>query len=524
MTNRVGPNSSTMYTAEALFGHEPRVTYSPGITREKLDGQTDYVGHVRVTWTFAFLTVSQWDTARSTLFTPDANDYSGECYIETRDDDDNDIESDALAIFPTPEQLDRWGGGYRDVSITFVLTDTGAAIPPGGGGGDYVTETELTAAIATHAGEASAHHDPVTLSADLNGNLLSLSTQELGLDAQAANTVFAGPSTGGDAVPAFRSLVAADLPAATTSAQGAVELATNAEAQAGASTTVAVTPAALRADIPATLAASRGVRLDEDGYLNMPNGGRVVTDAVYARDSDGLKLYEDSGKGVFVQDSTGYVGIGTASPTALTEIADTGANDFGPILSLRNSSTGINATTDYILGEIFFTGDDIFSSENGTGAKISGMASGAWGTGSQAYPSELQFWTNDGASLNQVMVIDQHGNVGIGTTSPDAKCDINGVLALQDVNSPSAVAGHSLFYSVSGEAYVKDDSGNATLLSPHRFDLVGGPSESMAWAYYSERDGRAVNVDMMKAMRLLEQLSGEELVVIRDLADARLAA
>ena len=56
-------------------------------------------------------------------------------------------------------------------------------------------------------------HDPVTL--DVNADtLLSLSTQELGLDTQLANLVFSGPAAGGAVVPTFRSLVDADIPAA----------------------------------------------------------------------------------------------------------------------------------------------------------------------------------------------------------------------------------------------------------------------------------------------------------------------
>lgn len=42
------------------------------------------------------------------------------------------------------------------------------------------------------------------------------------LDTQVANSVFAGPTTGSDAAPTFRALDAADLPAATASAKGAV--------------------------------------------------------------------------------------------------------------------------------------------------------------------------------------------------------------------------------------------------------------------------------------------------------------
>ena len=57
----------------------------------------------------------------------------------------------------------------------------------------------------------TSSHDPVTLDANVD-TLLSLSTQELGLDTQAANTVFAGKATAGTIVPAFRGLVDADIP------------------------------------------------------------------------------------------------------------------------------------------------------------------------------------------------------------------------------------------------------------------------------------------------------------------------
>ena len=54
-------------------------------------------------------------------------------------------------------------------------------------------------------------HNPVTLDTDAD-TLLKLTNQELGLDTQTANRVFAGPATGAAAVPTFRALVAADLP------------------------------------------------------------------------------------------------------------------------------------------------------------------------------------------------------------------------------------------------------------------------------------------------------------------------
>lgn len=67
--------------------------------------------------------------------------------------------------------------------------------------------------------------------------------------------------------------------------------------------------------------------------------------------------------------------------------------------------------------------------------------------------------------------------------------------------------------SASAELKVVDEAGNRTTLSPHSFPLVpGGPSEPMAWAYYSERDGRAINVDMLALARAVEALTGRQLV------------
>jgi len=54
-------------------------------------------------------------------------------------------------------------------------------------------------------------HVAISLTADAD-EVLSLSTQEIGLDPQAANQVLAGPTTGGNAAPTFRALVAGDIP------------------------------------------------------------------------------------------------------------------------------------------------------------------------------------------------------------------------------------------------------------------------------------------------------------------------
>jgi len=72
---------------------------------------------------------------------------------------------------------------------------------------EYQTPAEHTA-----VGDSSPHHAAVSLAADID-TILGLSVQQLTLDSQSANQVFAGPTTGGAADPTFRSMVSADLPA-----------------------------------------------------------------------------------------------------------------------------------------------------------------------------------------------------------------------------------------------------------------------------------------------------------------------
>lgn len=98
-------------------------------------------------------------------------------------------------------------------AATLTLSDGSSLITSGGhsitltsGGATNVT-LPTSGTLATTA----QLHDAVTLDANA-GAILGLSTQQLTLDTQVANRVFAGPTTGADAVPTFRALVAGDIP------------------------------------------------------------------------------------------------------------------------------------------------------------------------------------------------------------------------------------------------------------------------------------------------------------------------
>jgi hypothetical protein len=114
------------------------------------------------------------------------------------------------------------------------------------------------------------------------------------------------------------------------------------------------------------------------------------------------------------------------------------------------------------------------------------------------------------------MRIDASGNLLLaGTATPATGV---GTLAIFNGTAPTAsVTNGIVLYaedvSSSSELKVRDEAGNVTTLSPHNFSMIPeGASEDMAWAHYSERNGKRINVDMLKLARMVEKLTGEKLV------------
>ncbi len=110
-------------------------------------------------------------------------------------------------------------------------------------------------------------------------------------------------------------------------------------------------------------------------------------------------------------------------------------------------------------------------------------------------------------------------NVGTGGLFSDGNVGISGTLAIaNDIAPTSSPANLVQLYAedVGGlsELKVRDEADNITTLSPHNFSLIGEPSEPMAWSFYSENEHRKINVDMLRTVRLVEEMSGEKLVHI----------
>ena len=110
-------------------------------------------------------------------------------------------------------------------------------------------------------------------------------------------------------------------------------------------------------------------------------------------------------------------------------------------------------------------------------------------------------------------------SIGAGGLYSDGDVGVSGTIALANDVAPAAspanvVQVYAEDVAGSSELRVRDEAGNITTLSPHNFSLIGERSEPMAWSFYSENEHGKINVDMLRAMRLIEHMSGESLVRI----------
>ena len=188
------------------------------------------------------------------------------------------------------------------------------------------------------------------------------------------------------------------------------------------------------------------------------------------------------------------------------------------------SKVGIGITAPgaklHVTGTIYAS--DSISTAGAGGAFIANPRDGS-GTAFQLYNP-----TGDNIRLyggSDLFTINSSGNVGIGTSAFDGTAA--GVLAIANGTEPAAgTANQSYLYakdiSSSSELFGMDEAGNAAQLTPHPaefLDTLPTAGREYPWAYSATNYylGKQIDVDMMGAIRKLEELSGEQYIYMSDL-------
>ena len=233
-----------------------------------------------------------------------------------------------------------------------------------------------------------------------------------------------------------------------------------------------------------------------DGLLIYLNGAN----ATISNEEAGSIGFQTSGTLRATLDSSGNLGLGV-TPSAWTTFKVMQLGNYGAVGGVDSTSMNMFANTFY---------DGAFKRINAAASTRYRMDEDhSWFTA----PSGT---AGNTISFTQALTLDANRNLLLNGTSAGASSV--GTLTIFNGTAPtgSVTDGVILFaadISSSSELRVRDEAGNVTTLSPHNFSLIpDGPSEEMAWAYYSEKGGKRINVDMLKLARMVEKLTGEKLV------------
>jgi len=185
----------------------------------------------------------------------------------------------------------------------------------------------------------------------------------------------------------------------------------------------------------------------------------VITSTVSASSSSGLWLVEDGGKGIFIEDSTGFVGIGQTNPSVDLQIGNgitTGIKTISIVNPNSVDSPAVyNATR---LGRYI----------GFMGASLDGLGFGVTGSG---------FSTDAQLNAASDLFIDRTGpgNIGIGTYQATQKLDVVGIVKSSGVYARGA-DGLKL-YDDGGNGIFIQDGGNVgigTITPASSLQVVGG--------------------------------------------------
>ena len=205
-----------------------------------------------------------------------------------------------------------------------------------------------------------------------------------------------------------------DLTALTTPATGDLIPIVDISEAAAADKNKSITVGELLRGAPDGTAAAPGIAFESDGGNGMFLGGTDIL------------AFSTGGTQAVTIDASQRLGIGTSTVDAGVKVH---IEDASPVLRIKHNSNGVNDT----LGSVQFGG-----SSEANCAAIYALHDGDNTAGKLSFRTEAS-----GGNLEERLVIDSSGNVGIGTTSPDSelhisKADTTTKLILERTSSATA--------------------------------------------------------------------------------------
>ncbi len=190
-----------------------------------------------------------------------------------------------------------------------------------------------------------------------------------------------------------------------------------------------------------------------------------------------------------------------------------GVNAFGELAGFQNEGSNVNGfgyksvynnTGNYVNTIGFEAGRD------NTGDYVTGIGYQAAYDITSDYVNVIGNWQTDPGQDGATILV---GDLFLKTPNSGAAPGTGNYIYFNDNANANIHYDNSI-----GEIFAADAAGNVTQISPHHFELMPR-SHEMAWSFYSTNKDlkQQVNVDMMKAMRLLEELSGVKLVYLADM-------
>lgn len=250
-----------------------------------------------------------------------------------------------------------------------------------------------------------------------------------------------------------------------------------------------------------------------DGGSFVFNDSGADKDARFEGDTEPNLLFTDA--------STDRVGIGTNTPISRLHVTgsataanrqstfestDTSAAS-APVINLNRTTTSGSAVQ--TVGTISFTR----TLTDGSSSTASSILS--YGDNNSGSPTaflrlsaitHLEYYV--GSSLNEKARLTSNANFKIGGTANRGTTEGTNQLVIFNGSAPSGTLSNGIsIYSSSGEAYVMDASGNATLFSPH-------DAETNEWIFKSKHtpSGKVLRIDVERLLRFVNDHFGLDAV------------